>query len=152
MSHPLICTERRILPRLLDTLFTLIAWVGFGWLVCQGLINVLQAQPEAGTRPLALNIGTISMYLLIALVNAMLLVLWARYNQRRFAVERRQRRDGLPDETLARLSGLPAERLQQMQLTRSMVVSHDADGSITEVRARDPMLGALGIPTLDTVE
>lgn len=152
MSHPLICTERRILPRLLDTLFTLLAWVGFSWLVGQGLINVLHTQPDTGIRPLALNVSTISMYLLIALFNAMLLVLWARYNQRRFAVERRRRAAALPDETLARLGGLPVERLQQMQVTRSMVVNHDAGGSITEVRARDPMLDFLDIPLLERAD
>ena len=45
--HPPIFTERRLLPRLLDALLTLLAWVGFGWLIYQGLINVLQAQPDS---------------------------------------------------------------------------------------------------------
>lgn len=135
MSHPLIFTERKLLPRLLDTLFTLLAWTGFVWLIYQGLIHVLQAQPDAGPRPLNLNITTVSMYVLIAVANGLLLSLWAQYNRYRFSVERRTRRDELSDEALASLLGLPATNVQQMQQTRTIVVSHDGDGNITDVHA-----------------
>lgn len=135
MSHPLIFTERKLLPRLLDTLLTLLAWAGFGWLIYQGLINVLQAQPDAGPRPLNLSITTISMYTLIALANGLLLILWAQYNRYRFSVERRTRRGELSNEALASLLELPATSLRQMQETHSIVVSHDVDGNITDVRA-----------------
>lgn len=152
MSHPLIFTERRILPRLLDTLFTLIAWVGFGWLISQGLINASRARPDAGASHLGLDVGTIGMYLLVALFNAMLLILWARYNQHRFSVERRRRRGALPEEVLAQLSGVPAERVKQLQGTRSMVVSHDADGAIIEVGARESTFDFRRVPTLEAIK
>ena len=41
MSHTLIVTERRLLPRLFDSLMTLIAWVGFIWLIHHGVVSIL---------------------------------------------------------------------------------------------------------------
>lgn len=136
MSHPLIYTERRRLPRLLDTLLTLLIWIGFLWLIYQGLISVLQVRPDAGPRPLNLSISTITMYVLIALFNSLLLILWAQYNQHRFAVERRTRRDELSDEKLAGYFGMTADMLLQMKDTQVIVVSHDVDGSLTGVHAQ----------------
>lgn len=133
--HPLIFTERRLLPRLLDALLTLLAWVGFGWLIYQGLINVLQAQPDSGPRPLNLSIHTITMYALIATVNGLLLILWAQYNRYRFSVERRMRRGELSNDALASLLGVAATSLQRMQETGTIVVSHDDDGNIADVHA-----------------
>jgi len=127
-----------LLTRLLDTLLTLFAWAGFGWLIYQGLINVLQVQPDAGPRPLNLSINTISMYALIATANGPLLILWAQYNRYRFSVERRTRRGELSNDALAGLLGVAATSLQQMQETRSIVVSHDGDGNISDVQARYP--------------
>lgn len=136
MSHPLIYTERRLLPKLVDSLLTLLIWIGFSWLIYQGLISVLQVQPDSGPRPLGLSVSTITMYVLIALLNSLLLILWAQYNQYRFAVERRTRRDELSDEELAGYFGMTADTLLQMKNTQVIVVSHDVDGNLTGVHTQ----------------
>ncbi|MEJ6656051.1 MAG: poly-beta-1,6-N-acetyl-D-glucosamine biosynthesis protein PgaD [Pseudomonas sp.] len=136
MSHPLIYTERRLLPKLVDTLLTLLIWIGFSWMIYQGLISVLQAQPDAGPRPLDLSVDTITMYVLIALINSLLLILWAQYNQYRFAVERRTRRNELSDEELADCFGIASDTLLQMKNNQVIVVSHDRDGTLTGVHTQ----------------
>lgn len=48
MNQPLIFTERRLLPRIIDVLLTLIAWVGFLYLIYKGLITALAHSPYMG--------------------------------------------------------------------------------------------------------
>ncbi|CAM7880520.1 hypothetical protein CIFRMA203M1_11085 [Citrobacter freundii] len=50
MNQPLIFTERRLLPRIIDVLLTLIAWVGFLYLIYKGLITALAHSPYMGVR------------------------------------------------------------------------------------------------------
>ncbi|ART82241.1 poly-beta-1,6-N-acetyl-D-glucosamine biosynthesis protein PgaD [Oceanisphaera profunda] len=132
MSHPLIVTERRILPKLLDSLLTIIAWVGFIWLIYHGVVTVLHAQSEGGD-PLSLTLGTVIFYLLIALANSLLLILWAKYNQRRFRTERRIRPQELPHGQLAIQFGLTQETLEQLNQSQIVVVSYNNDGTALEV-------------------
>ena len=51
MNQPLIFTERRLLPRIIDVLLTAIAWVGFIYLIYKGLITALAHSPYMGVRP-----------------------------------------------------------------------------------------------------
>jgi biofilm PGA synthesis protein PgaD len=51
MSQPLIFTERRLLPRIIDVLLTIFAWVGFLYLIYKGLITALAHSPYMGVRP-----------------------------------------------------------------------------------------------------
>ena len=110
---------------------------------------MLQVQPDAGPRPLNLSINTISMYALIATANGLLLILWAQYNRYRFSVERRTRRGELSNDALAGLLGVAATSLQQMQETRSIVVSHDGDGNISDVQAGQRRAHSAPSATLD---
>ncbi len=75
MTHPLIVTERRLLPRLIDSLLTLIAWGGFIWLIYHGVESILHTQSQDGVVPFKLTFNTVVFYLLIVLVNSLLLVL-----------------------------------------------------------------------------
>ena len=101
MNQPLIFTERRLLPRIIDVLLTLIAWVGFLYLIYKGLITALAHSPYMGVRPFFTTLDTVTFYILVALVNGLVLIGWAKYNQFRFRVERRSRRPGLEDHELA---------------------------------------------------
>lgn len=136
MSHPLIVTERRILPRLIDSVLTLIAWGGFIWLIYHGVESILHTQSQDGAVPFKLTFDTVVFYLLIVLVNSLLLVLWAKYNQIRFSVERRTRRDELSDQQLAEHFGLRSDVLEQLKQSQIAVVSYSDDGSTLDVRVK----------------
>ncbi len=136
MSHPLIVTERRILPRLIDSVLTLIAWGGFIWLIYHGVESILHTQSQDGAVPFKLTFDTVVFYLLIVLVNSLLLVLWAKYNQIRFSVERRTRRDELSDQQLAEHFGLKSDVLEQLKQSQIAVVSYSDDGSTLDVRVK----------------
>ena len=135
-SQPLIFTERRLLPKLMDSLLTCIAWLGFIWLIYHGVRALLQAQPQIGISSLGLTFNTLTLYLLIALGNSFLLILWAKYNQRRFRIERRTRPQALPDEQLTCHFGLTPQVLAQLSQSQIVVVHHNHDGSALEVSVR----------------
>lgn len=136
MSHPLIFTERRALPRLFDSLLTLIAWVGFIWLIYHGVVSILHNRPEDGINLLRPTFGTLTIYLLIVLVNSLFLILWAKYNQLRFSSERRTRRQELSDDQLAIRFGLSEEILAQLNQSQIAVVSYDSDDTVVDVSVK----------------
>lgn len=80
MNQPLIFTERRLLPRIIDVLLTAIAWVGFIYLIYKGLITALAHSPYMGVRPFFTTLDTVTFYILVALVNGLVLIGWAKYN------------------------------------------------------------------------
>lgn len=136
MSHPLIVTERRLLPRLFDTLLTLIAGIGFIWLIYQGVVSILQTQPEDEINLLRSTFTTLAIYLLIVLVNGLFLILWGKYNQLRFRVERRTRRPDFSDDQLATHFGLSPEVLAQLNQSQIAVVNYDNDGAVVDVSVK----------------
>lgn len=136
MSHALIVTERRLLPRLFDSLMTLIAWVGFIWLIHHGVVSILHVQQEEGINLLGMTFRTLALYMLFAMVNSLFLILWAKYNQRRFRVERRTRRPDFSDEQLAAYFGLSPEVLAQLNQSHIAVVSYNDAGTALEVSVK----------------
>ena len=137
--QPLIFTERRILPKLFDGLLTCIAWGGFIWLVYHSLWSTLQAKSEAATLWFGLSFNTISLYVAIAAFNSLLLIMWAKYNQRRFRNERRTRPQALADEQLSQHFGLTAPVLEQLKQAQIVVVQHNQDGSALDVSVKRPL-------------
>ena len=135
-SQPLIFTELRLLPRLFDGLLTCIAWGGFIWLLYLSLMSILGAQSGGETSLLGPTFGTILLYVLIALLNSVLLIIWAKYNQLRFAVERRTRSLALPDEQLTEHFGLTPKVLEQLKYAQIAVVHHNNDGTALKVDVR----------------
>lgn len=134
--QPLIFTERRLLPKLFDTLMTLIAWGGFIWLLYLGVRSLLHAVPEARFTLLGQTFGTLSFYIIIAVLNSLLLIFWAKYNQRRFSTERRTRRQALPDTQLTQHFGLTPQVLEQLKQAQIVVVHHNDDGTTLEIEVR----------------
>ncbi|MFT0140419.1 poly-beta-1,6-N-acetyl-D-glucosamine biosynthesis protein PgaD [Alcanivoracaceae bacterium MT1] len=137
MEQPLIFTERRLLPRLIDVVLTLIAWVGFGYLIYQGVVTALTENPNIGPRPIFSTLNTVSLYLVIALVNACLLIIWAKYNQFRFSgEERRSRAQDLTLEDLAENFQLSSELAQELASGCWMRIHHDDHGTIVALDIR----------------
>ena len=132
----LIFTERRLIPRLIDGTLTLIAWLGFIWLIYQGMVLAIIDKPQTGPRPFNTTLASLQLYLLIAVFYGGALILWARYNQYRFRKERRQRRPGLDDNEVARSFHISAELIRQLKKARVFTLHHNDNGLICDVEIR----------------
>lgn len=133
MTDPLIFTERRWLPRIIDAALTLLGWCGFIWLFVQGLLKTLQTMPFSGPRPLESGLSTLTLYIAIGLFNALLLIGWAKYNQIRFRVERRRHRPGLELQEVAQSFAISPQDVSRLNSHDVLRVHHDRFGKITRV-------------------
>ncbi|MGP3593682.1 poly-beta-1,6-N-acetyl-D-glucosamine biosynthesis protein PgaD [Vagococcus sp. WN89Y] len=133
MHQPLIFTERRWFPKFTDVLLTLIAWSGFLWLIYAGMVRAFIAQPNIGPRPFASNFSSVVIYLIVAATYGGLLIIWARYNQHRFRVERRSRKPGLAHEEVAKSFHITPGVVAELNRSRLLTVHHNGFGSISSV-------------------
>lgn len=133
---PLIYTEQRRVPKVIDYLLTLIAWAGFIWLIYLGVWSTLASEWQTSGEGGGLTLIKLSLYLCIAALNACLLILWAKYNQRRFCRERRTRTEALPSESLSQHFGLSVDTLAQLSQARIAVVHHNIDGTALKLEVR----------------
>lgn len=156
MNQPLIFTEQRFLPKLIDVVLTIIAWVGFSYLIYKGLITALAHSPFIGIRPFFTTLNTVSFYAIVALVNGLVLIGWAKYNQYRFRVERRNRRPGLEDNELAVSMRITPELAMGLNKGRVLTVFHYENGEIEHIEVEKgiadntlPPPAALDMPPSD---
>ncbi|XTZ37839.1 poly-beta-1,6-N-acetyl-D-glucosamine biosynthesis protein PgaD [Salmonella enterica] len=133
MQQPLIFTERRLLPKFIDTLLTLIAWGGFFWLIYYGVLKALLERPELGARPFVLTLNTLTIYIIVAVVFGGALIIWAKYNQFRFRVERRSRKPGLIASELAASFQITAALVAELNKARVLTAYHNEFGDISGV-------------------
>ncbi|MDQ7882307.1 poly-beta-1,6-N-acetyl-D-glucosamine biosynthesis protein PgaD [Atlantibacter hermannii] len=133
MEHPLIFTEQRLLPKFIDLVLTLVAWLGFGYLIYLGLIKALTENAFLGRRPFESTLVTLALYFIIALVNGLILIMWAKYNQFRFRVERRKRRPALATTELADSFHITPELVTELNKGRVLTVHHNSNGGISYV-------------------
>lgn len=133
MEHPLIFTEQRKLPKFIDLVLTLAAWLGFGYLIYLGLVKALAENAFMGPRPFESTLVTLALYFLIALINGLILILWAKYNQLRFRVERRKRRPALAPTELAVSFHITPELVTELNKGRVLTVHHNSMGGISYV-------------------
>jgi len=82
-------------------------------------------------------------YGIAVLANAAILIAWALYDQMRFRRRDRgggRRRSGDPVSVadLAALYGLRASDVEKWQESRTLIMQHDPDGTLTEVIAKKP--------------
>ncbi|QGU11027.1 poly-beta-1,6-N-acetyl-D-glucosamine biosynthesis protein PgaD [Leclercia sp. J807] len=133
MIQPLIFTEQRLFPRMLDCLLTIVAWLGFSWLIYRGLITAIEHDPFIGTRPFYITLSTLSLYLLVACLIGLALITWAKYNQLRFRVERRKRRPGLERHEVAASFNITPELALMMNQAQVFTLAHYDTGAIDRV-------------------
>lgn len=133
MIQPLIFTEQRLFPRALDVVLTLIAWLGFSYLIYAGLIAALKLSPFMGIRPFFSTLNTVTFYLAVACINAMALVGWAKYNELRFRTERRKRRPELGRDEVAASFAITPELALEMSKGQVFTLAHYDTGAIDRV-------------------
>ena len=142
MMQPLIS----LAPRVFDVLLTVLAWGALGYLIYFDLVKTLELNPAAGPRPFYSTLGTISLYFLVALLNGVALIAWAKYNQFRFRVERRARRPDLEQEKLAESLQVTPALVMELNKGRVQMVFHDQHGNIMHVKVNQRI--ADNLPTI----
>lgn len=133
MIQPLIFTEQRLFPRALDSLLTIVAWLGFSWLIYRGLITAIEHDPLLETRPFYTTLSTLSIYLLVACLVGLALIGWAKYNQLRFRIERRKRRPELERHEVAASFNITPELALMMSQAKVFTLAHYDTGAIDRV-------------------
>lgn len=149
MNRSLVVIERPDLQtggqRLLHSVLTFLAWGAWAYLWLPlitalawyaGLRSLVREmiRPDPATMTLIF-----ALYAVVVFSMGAVLVLWARYNRRRFGT--RNRRERLPDEEDGPSpleSGLTAPQLALLRGGGSLVVVHDAKGGLLRVRAAQP--------------
>ncbi|WP_225767403.1 poly-beta-1,6-N-acetyl-D-glucosamine biosynthesis protein PgaD [Inquilinus sp. Marseille-Q2685] len=132
--------QRSLPARLLDLLLTALAWAAFITIFLRGADALFDGSHQ-GPRPwlpeALRTLGTLTVYLIIAAVNAAILLGWAFYNQWRFrGRDRRRAAPSLSDAQMAPPFAVPAGLLGRMRAGRRLVIHHDAAGTITAVDDR----------------
>lgn len=133
MIQPLIFTEQRLLPLTLDILLSIVAWLGFSWLIYSGSLSAIEHDPLLGTRPLYTTLTTLSIYLLVACLIGLSLIGWAKYNQLRFRIERRKRRPELEHHEVAASFNITPELALIMSQAQVFTLAHYDTGAIDHV-------------------
>ncbi|MFO2466065.1 poly-beta-1,6-N-acetyl-D-glucosamine biosynthesis protein PgaD [Pseudomonas sp. 15FMM2] len=134
----LIRTSQRPVMWAIDVLLTLLAWAGLITLLVRGLVPMLET--HGGPRidaPIFAALNTLQIYLWVALFNAVLLIGWARYQQRRgkhFA-QRRSTAKALSDQGLSDSFNLGQGDLEQLRRPGVLVIHNDHKGGVQEVAA-----------------
>lgn len=131
---------RSLLARVVDLVLTIIAWILFVILLYRGVVDS-GTGPESGPRPIvpdALStLDTLTLYVIVALINAAILIGWALYNQMRFrGRDRRQPIGVLSDRKLAESFKVKISSLEELRASRFAVVFHDEGGEIRDIQGR----------------
>ena len=134
----LVRTRQRSVMWIIDVLLTLLAWAGLIWLLARGITSMLET--HGGPRleaPIFAALNTLQVYLWIALFNAVILISWARYQQRRgrkFA-QRRAEAMALSDKNLSESFSLGEGDLEQLRRPGVLVIHNDEEGGVSEVKS-----------------
>ena len=87
--------------------------------------------------PIFAALNTLQIYLWIALFNAVILISWARYQQRkgRKFAQRRAEANALSDKNLSESFKLGEGDLEQLRRPGVLVIHNDEDGGVEEVKS-----------------
>lgn len=138
----LIRTPRHWLPRLVDIILTVIAWVVFIWLMYNGIIDLIDDQKqgpriEMGTQLLS-GLDSLLLYLVLSLLVACILSIWATYRRKQAAgFERRKRVPIMSDATLSSSFGVDPRLTKLLQEQQVLTVHNDEDGHLLSVEMPD---------------
>ncbi|AUF99626.1 poly-beta-1,6-N-acetyl-D-glucosamine biosynthesis protein PgaD [Pseudomonas sp. 09C 129] len=130
----IIRTRQRPLLVIVDAAFTVLAWIGLLYLLVRGLWPLIDTHDGPRIEVGVLEaLGTLQTYLWVALLNAAVLILWARYQQRKsksFA-RRRLPSPALDDQRLSESFKLSAANFARMRQPGTMTVHNDEEGVTT---------------------
>jgi len=142
----IISTRRRRPQHYFDIVLTVFGWAAFIIMFGAGTLALLRDEvrgPGALLLPssLADSISTVTGYVLLMLGFTVLLIIWAKYNQHRFAgVDRRKPPAALVAAQLRASFGVSEKQFDDMQTARFIVMAHDDDGAIRAIHTIDETL------------
>jgi|GEM_PF-875399 len=142
----IISTKRRPFRHFFDIVLTAAGWLFFFSLFGAGILALLRDEkrgPDVILLPSQLtdSISTVAGYVLLMLAFTVFLILWAKYNQKRFSgIDRRKPPSPLVADQLRSSFGISDKQLQDMQTSRFIVMAHHDDGKIRTIRAVDEEL------------
>ena len=132
----IIRTRQRPFLVVVDAFFTILAWIGLLYLLVRGLLPLIGSH-EAGPRidvSVLDALSTLEVYLWVALVNAALLIAWARHRQRKSrGYPPRLPAPVVDDQRLSESFKLSDENFTRIRLPGTMVVHNDEEGGISHV-------------------
>lgn len=134
----LVRTRQNLVMWIIDVLLTLLAWAGLVWLLARGMSAMLET--HGGPRleaPIFAALNTLQIYLWIALFNAVILIAWARYQQRkgRKFAQRRAQANALSDQHLSESFNLGEGDLEQLRRPGVLVIHNDEEGGVGEIKS-----------------
>ncbi|MEG8232919.1 poly-beta-1,6-N-acetyl-D-glucosamine biosynthesis protein PgaD [Pseudomonas orientalis] len=134
----LVRTRQNLAMWIIDVLLTLLAWAGLVWLLARGMNAMLET--HGGPRleaPIFAALNTLQIYLWIALFNAVILIAWARYQQRkgRKFAQRRAQANALSDQHLSESFNLGEGDLEQLRRPGVLVIHNDDEGGVGEIKS-----------------
>lgn len=132
----IIRTRQRPFLVVIDVILTVMAWVGLLFLLVRGLWPLIETTGGPRIDHSAFDaLGTLQVYMWVALVNAVILIGWARYQQRksRSFAQRRLPSPVIGDEGLSKSFKLCDERFQKLRTPGVMTIHNDQDGDISHV-------------------
>lgn len=132
----IIRTRQRPFLVVIDAFFTVLAWIGLLYLLVKGLWPLIDSRegPRIDTSVFD-ALGTLQIYLWVALLNAAILISWARYQQRKsksFA-QRRLPAPVVDDHGLSKSFKLSGDRLAKLRAPGSMTIHNDQEGDVSHV-------------------
>ncbi len=134
----IINTRCSHLAMAVDTLITAIGWIGFYFLLTEGIPKLHAGSLYATQTYLPSHLGstlfTLFIYLIVAALNAVVLMLWVRYHKLFFVKLRRSEViSNLNDNAVASSFKLSCNLLGKLQDSRISVIHHDSSGDITRL-------------------
>ncbi|MBK5549829.1 MULTISPECIES: poly-beta-1,6-N-acetyl-D-glucosamine biosynthesis protein PgaD [unclassified Pseudomonas] len=132
----IIRTRQRPFLIVIDAFFTILAWIGLLYLVVRGLWPLIDTHDGPRIDASFFDaLGTLQIYLWVALFNAVVLISWARYQHRKsksFA-QRRLPAPVVDDHGLSKSFKLTGDRLEKLRTPGSMTIHNNQDGDVSHV-------------------
>lgn len=135
-----IRTQRPLAIRILDTALTAVGWLAFSYLMTAGLLAALNGVDHSleipfmgGVVPTTL---ALLLYVTVSAINALLLMLWGTFRKRMTRIAPRGGAT-LDDERVAERFALSGPQLQDIRLSRMLIIHHAEDGAISRWESAD---------------
>lgn len=136
----LVQTPRPLPVRLLDYALTGIGWLAFSYLITAGVIAVVNGVDHSLEFPFMGGVvatpTALLLYVTVCAINALLLMLWGTYRKRVTRIPPTGLRMA-DDIQLAERFALSTPQLQDIRLSRMVVIHHAEDGEISRWEGAD---------------
>lgn len=132
----IIRTRQRPFLIVIDAVITVLAWIGLLYMLVSGLWPLIDTQDGPLVNVSAFDaLGTLKIYLWVALLNAVILISWARYQHRksRSFAQRRLPAPVVDDHGLSESFKLSGDRLEKLRMLGSMTIHNNQDGDVSHV-------------------